>query len=194
MKTIIAILALSIAGFTAQADDASIKDSCVKCHSATTTSFPRIDGQSEEYIFQTLKDYTSKVRHSPMAVAMMTSKVKALNDNTLKYLATYFSQLPVSPAIAGDAALIEKGQYIYNNVMPGTTLSCVACHGIDGIGKGNNDPLNPRLAGQTKNFLKVQFANYKSGAIDNQAVMHDISVALTDEQVAALVEFLASRP
>lgn len=191
MKTLIVLLALTVAGLTAHADGAldqytPVKDSCVKCHTATTTSFPRIDGQNKEYLFQTFKDYASKARHSQMAVAMMNSKVKALNDDAFTYLANYFSGLPASPAIAGDATLIADGQNIYN-------ISCVSCHGANAEGKGNNDPLNPRLAGQNKNFLKAQITNYKSGAIDNQTVMHDIAAALTDAQIAALIEFLASK-
>lgn len=196
MKTIIVILALTVAGITAQADDqyAAVRASCVKCHSATTTSFPRIDGQSEEYHFQTLKDYASKARHSKGAVSMMFNRVKALDDATFRALASYFAGLPATSAIAGDADLIAKGELLYNNVIPGTTFkTCAECHGAQGEGNGNNDPLNPRVAGQLKKFLKDQMENYKSGAIDNQAYMHDVAVALTDEQIAALVEFMASK-
>ena len=196
MKLIIVLLALTAAGLTAHADDqyASLRDSCVKCHSATTTSMPRIDGQLAAYSFKTLKDYASKARHSPMAASMMTSKVKSLNDDAFTYLANYFAGLPPSPPIPGDAALIAKGEYLYNNTIPGTTFaSCASCHGANAEGNGNNNPLNSRLAGQAKSFLKAQFANYKSGAIDNEPEMRDISTALNAEQIAALVEFLASK-
>lgn len=172
----------------------AVRASCIKCHTATTTNFPRIDGQNEEYLFQTLKDYSAKVRHSPMAIGMMNSKVKSLDEDMFKALSTYFTSLPVTNSIAGDAALIAKGEELYLNPLPGTTFkSCAECHGLNAEGKGNNDPLNPRLAGQIKNFLKAQFTNYKTGLINNQTDMQAISAALTDEQIAALIEYLASK-
>jgi cytochrome c553 len=189
MKTLIVLLSLTltIAGFTVRADDKfeAVKASCAKCHTATTTSFPRIDGQTKEYNFQSMKDYISKARHSP-ASGLMAMKVKNLNDETLTNLASYFASLPPPPPIPGDAALITDGQNIYN-------ISCASCHGVNAEGRGNKDPLNPRLAGQTKSFLKAQMINYKSGAIDNQTAMRDIAAALTDAQLAALIEFLASK-
>lgn len=207
MKSVTLLLSIILSSFTLHADVqpadttptppdqyAAVRASCVKCHTATTTSFPRIDGQTPEYLLQTLKDYSTKVRHSPMAASLMNPRVKNLDEDTLKALATYFASLPASEAIAGDATLIAKGEELYKNVIPGTNLkSCFECHGALAEGKGNNDPLNPRLAGQTKNFLKTQLLNYKSGAIDNQKDMQSIASALTDEQIAALVEFLASK-
>ncbi len=181
---------------TSFGDFTSSVENCTKCHSPSLAAFPRLEGQTSEYLFASTKAYITKERHSGQAVGMMFNRVKSLNDAAIKDLAAYFSALPApKPASGGDPKLIAIGQEIYLSKLTGdNSKSCADCHGINGEGRGaDNNGLNARLAGQTPNFIATQLSNYKSDLIDNQKVMHDMAMKLNNDQIKALAEFLASK-
>ncbi|GAA0426062.1 hypothetical protein GCM10009133_38280 [Cocleimonas flava] len=69
---------------------------------------------------------------------------------------------------------------------------CLACHGADG--KSPIAPAYPKVVGQSKEYTEQQMKDIKSGARSNgqSAVMKGIMAAVTDEEIKAIAEFLAS--
>ncbi|MEB8430634.1 cytochrome c [Cocleimonas sp. KMM 6892] len=69
---------------------------------------------------------------------------------------------------------------------------CLACHGADG--KSPIAPAYPKVVGQSKEYTEQQMKDIKSGVRSNgqSAVMKGIMAAVTDEEIKAIAEFLAS--
>jgi len=86
--------------------------------------------------------------------------------------------LSVAPGVyAGDAAAgKEKSQ------------SCVSCHGVNGR---SNNPDNPNLAGQKKNYLITAIKAYKTGE-RKDPMMNTLVGGLSDADIENLAEFYSS--
>lgn len=72
-----------------------------------------------------------------------------------------------------------------------TGQSCVDCHGPDG-----NQPLDatyPKIGGQYEDYLGHALQQYRSGQRDH-SLMSNQAQGLTDQQIADLAAFFASRP
>jgi cytochrome c553 len=94
-------------------------------------------------------------------------------------LATPLAAAETKPAAKADLA---KGQAI-------STQVCAACHTADGT---RGAPANPILQGQHPEYLVKQLAEFKSGKRDN-AVMKGFATALSDEDMANVAAFYASK-
>ncbi len=64
---------------------------CASCHgpdgNSVAPNFPKLAGQYEGYIIQTLRDYKSGARENPI----MSSQVAPLSEQDIEDLAAYFS-------------------------------------------------------------------------------------------------------
>lgn len=71
------------------------------------------------------------------------------------------------------------------------SVSCVACHGADGI---SVNPVWPKLAGQHAKYLETQLYEFQKGAdgLRNNAVMYGIALTLTDEDIEDISAYYAS--
>ena len=71
------------------------------------------------------------------------------------------------------------------------SVSCVACHGVDGI---SVNPVWPKLAGQHAKYLETQLYEFQKGAdgLRNNAVMYGIALTLTDEDIEDISAYYAS--
>jgi cytochrome c553 len=67
--------------------------------------------------------------------------------------------------------------------------ACVGCHQPGAVGH----PRYPRLAGQRQAYVVQQFAEFKSGARNNDRahVMRALAGRLTDDEIKAVAEYLA---
>jgi len=72
-----------------------------------------------------------------------------------------------------------------------TAKGCAACHGADA--KTPIMPLYPKIAGQSKEYVTQQMMDIKSGARSNgqSVVMKGIMAAVTDEETAAIAEYIS---
>ena len=102
------------------------------------------------------------------------SKIKSAS-----LLATSLIVMMSSTAFAAD------GKALY------TAKGCMACHGMD----ANTPimPLYPKIGGQSKEYTTQQMKDIKSGARNNgqTAAMKGIMAGVSDEEIAALSEYLA---
>lgn len=190
-SVILALLAFSSLSVFADDGEAIAQAKCLKCHSSDSQDIA-LGAQTPEYLFQTMKDYQSGVRHSDGA-AMMVKRVR-FDDETLRNVSLYYSKLPAPTPVAGDAKLIAMGKSIYESGIPSKNVkSCSECHGRDGEGRGFGDGLNPRLAGQNKDFQIMQLQNYKDGNINNQKEMTEIASKLSTEEMNAVSTYMLSK-
>lgn len=65
---------------------------------------------------------------------------------------------------------------------------CAACHGEKGV---SINPLWPNLAGQKKEYLKLQLTAFRDGHRVNE-LMSPVSKTLSDADIASLAEYFSS--
>lgn len=70
-------------------------------------------------------------------------------------------------------------------------MPCVACHGADGLGLTAAG--FPRLAGLSAEYVRKQLVDFSSGARSNP-VMQPLAKALTEPEIAAVSQAVASMP
>ena len=68
------------------------------------------------------------------------------------------------------------------------SLTCVACHGANGI---SNNNLWPNLAGQKEGYLAKQIRDFRDGK-RNDPMMSPMVKALSDEDIANLAAYYSS--
>ena len=96
-------------------------------------------------------------------------------------LLTATLMLVMSPSV-----FAADGQALY------ASKGCLACHGADG--KTPIAPAYPKVVGQSKEYTEQQMKDIKSGARSNgqSAVMKGIMAGVSDEDISAIAEFLAT--
>jgi cytochrome c553 len=185
MKQGAAPIALSLAVLTVAANAQPIEQKaqlCAACHGAagvpTQKEIPIIAGQQLGYLFVELRDFKSGARKNDS----MTPIAQALDQSDLLPLATYFSkqpwpnlqQQPVSTAVAAQAQRVSA------------SVVCTSCHqeGFKGAGT------QPRLAGQSSDYLAKTMTDFRTGARANNPTMTDFMKGITEVDIAALASYL----
>jgi len=171
---------------------------CSKCHGPSGNGisisplFPILAGQQATYIETQLKQLRQRARSDPHARAFMWGISRGLSDEQIEGLAQYFSSKPSAPASpARDAALAAQGKEIYERPLQleSGEVNCENCHGVHGEGKSKQ--AIPRLAGQHRGYLDLQIHYYR-WQLRKSAIMNQVSAALTENQIAAVTEYLGT--
>ena len=105
------------------------------------------------------------------------------------------SQSPADPSRSSSAGLpqgyVAAGEQLANAKGAATGQSCIDCHGTDG-----NAPIDstyPVIGGQYQDYLAYALQSYRDGSRDH-VMMSMQAKALTDQQIADLSAYFASRP
>jgi len=85
-------------------------------------------------------------------------------------------------AAAGDAPDLERGRQIGGTV-------CAACHGADG---NSTIAANPKLAGQSADYIAAQLAAFKAGTRPSP-IMQGMAAPLTPEDMRAVGAYFQSQ-
>ncbi|MCG5499258.1 c-type cytochrome [Ectothiorhodospira lacustris] len=169
---------------------------CVACHQADGNSvvpaWPKIAGKDEAYLLKQLQDYKAGRRSH----ALMNPQVAALEEEDLPHLAAYFaSQTPAPGRTAAAAEKLALGKQIYfgGNTATGVA-ACVACHGPNG--KGNPAAVFPSVSAQHGVYTLDQLKQFRDGlrANDPGRMMRNVAGRMTDEEMSAVAEYIASLP
>ena len=175
---------------------ALVNNACAKCHGQTGVSisplFPILAAQQPGYIEMELQLFRQRARSDPHARAFMWGIAQALTDYQIQGLAQYFSsQPPVSGTPSRNPALAEKGKSIYENGVPERdVLACLPCHGPNAEGVHTF----PRLAGQHRDYLALQLQQFNGDSqLRESEIMHRFTQNLTEDEIAAVTEYLASK-
>ncbi|HET7832145.1 MAG TPA: c-type cytochrome [Gallionella sp.] len=164
---------------------------CGVCHGmdgvGVAPMFPNLAGQYNTYLAKQLNDYIAGRRKNDI----MSPNVVNLTPADVAALAAYFSAKKPAPGHAGDAKLIEVGKVFYVDGNSDTGVpGCVGCHLDEGVG----NKTYPRLAGQNAAYIAQQLVNFRSGARanDSSSLMRAVAAHITDGEIAAVAEYLAS--
>ncbi|MGN6390450.1 MAG: c-type cytochrome [Burkholderiaceae bacterium] len=168
---------------------------CVSCHGAQgqgmpAGGFPRIAGQSREYLSRQLQNFANGSRNNPV----MSPIAKAMTPQQMELVSEYYASLyppgPSSTEQAGDAAL-QRGRTLSNVGDSGKRVqACINCHGPNGAGE---QPVYPYLAGQHASYLVSVLNEWKSGArnTDPSGQMQTIAKRLSDDDIKAVAAYYA---
>lgn len=176
-----------------------VLNDCGRCHGRDgagrgSAAFPRIGGQSADYLRHALRAYAAGQRPS----GVMEPIVSGLDDATLMALADHYAAQP--PAPTGPAApaeeqpdprLLALGARLAADGDAGKGVpACSACHGPE------RDPRYPLLDGQHASYIAGQLRLWKTGARGDGPLSRIMAAAardLTEEQIRALSLHYAAR-
>ena len=161
---------------------------CAQCHafngvSDASGAFPRIAGQSADYLAEQLRDFASGVRSN----ALMSPIAKALTPDDVADVAAYYAGVdgPVLPLKAPDPALVKLGETLATVGDARRQLqSCNNCHGPGGVGE---PPAIPYLAGQYDRYIDFTLREWQRGFRKNSPNQMAVVAGKLDEQEIAAV-------
>ncbi len=163
---------------------------CAACHNAdgnsAITQYPKLAGQSADYLVKQLQEYKSGVRVN----AIMAGMVAPLSPQDMEDLAAYFASQQIARA-AADPALAPVGEAIFRggNLSSGVS-ACMACHGP--AGAGNPAAKFPAVAGQHAEYTEIQLKAFRAMERANDAgqMMRGVAAKLTDPEIKAVASYM----
>jgi cytochrome c553 len=197
-------LALSLASAVASADEPDAASAayaqrlavgvCGTCHGPRGNSqqpkFPRLAGQSANYLAAQLKAFRGQTRGDPDALGYMWGMASQLDDTTIDALAKYYSSQRPEAARNRDPAAVARGREIYlHGIESEGVPACASCHGPNAHGVGDF----PQLAGQHAQYVLKQLASFQSN-MRNVAVMHGVAQNLRAAEMESVAAYLEAQP
>ncbi|HYN79008.1 MAG TPA: c-type cytochrome [Lamprocystis sp. (in: g-proteobacteria)] len=186
---------LSAPLFAAAPVDANqiVANVCAACHTPTGNSiappFPKLAGLDPDYLAKQLRDVSSGARKSEVMQPITTKLSRA----EIVALANYFSAQKRTSGIVTNPALIAAGEIVYKegnkeNGVP----ACAGCH----MRNGGGAPRFPMVAAQNADYVVQQLQNFRSGTRSNDlgTLMRTVSKRLTDQEIQAVAQYVASMP
>jgi cytochrome c553 len=179
---VIAILAIPTFGATAQTIDEKAQV-CAGCHGdkgiPQDKIWPAIWGQQQGYLYLQLRDFKSGARKDDV----MSPIAESLSREDMQALALYFSQKPW-PNLQqprADREVAARAQTPINSIV------CTSCHQSGFLG----DSTQPRLAGQTKDYLQKSMLDFRNKSRANNPGMTDLMLAISEQDIADIATYLA---
>jgi cytochrome c553 len=167
---------------------------CASCHGPHGNSeqpkFPRLAGQSANYLTTQLRNFRAQTRGDSDAIAYMWGMAAELSDDSIEALAKYYAGQQPSASASSNAAEIARGREIYlHGVESEGVPACASCHGVDARGTADF----PRLAGQHAQYVLKQLGAFQSN-MRNVAVMHGVAQNLRRAEMQAVASYLEAQP
>ena len=178
--TIAALAAPGLATAGDAARGAKLAYTCHGCHGIPNYknaypvySVPKLGGQHQPYLVAALKEYASLDRNHPT----MHAHAITMSEQDMQDMTTYLvgQQLTSTGKAVGTA--------------PKAGVTCVACHGNDGVGL---TPDYPNLAGQHEDDIRQALHSYKSGVRKNP-IMSGMAAPLTEQDIRELAKYYSSQ-
>lgn len=156
---------------------------CASCHGAdgkpVLEGAPIIWGQQMFYLLTQLRDYRAGRR----ANETMAPVAADLSDEEAKALAEFFSAQPW-PAVSFAAS--EDQRPAAESAI--ASAQCPQCH----LATFRGDSRIPRVANQMPDYLNRTMLDLKNGVRKNAQAMSSLLHDISDEDIAALANYLAS--
>ena len=165
---------------------------CGACHgmdgNSSDAQYPKLAGQSEQYIVRQLTDFKSGKRQNAIMMAMATP----LSTQDMHDVGAYFSSQTPLPGVA-DQALVEHGQTLYREGDSSRKIpACMACHSIDG--RGNPGAMYPQLTSQHAQYIEATLKSWHDGTTwgddAHSQIMPVIAKRLDSKDIAALASYI----
>jgi cytochrome c553 len=179
---ILAVLLPTLLPAAAQTIDDKTQ-ACGACHGENGVppdkSWPVIWGQHQGYLYLQLRDFKSGTRKSEV----MGPIAQALERDDMLAIALYFSQKAwpdLRQARANEAVAARAAR-------ANTSVGCTGCHQAGYLGEGTQ----PRLAGQSADYILRSMMDFRSHARGNNPGMSDLMNAASEDDLRALAAYLA---
>lgn len=165
---------------------------CGACHgmdgNSSDPQYPKLAGQSEQYIVQQLSNFKAGKRQNPIMMGMAA----ALSEQDMHDIGAYFAGKSALPGVA-DQALVERGEQLYRQGDQAKGVpACMACHSIDG--RGNPGAMYPQLTSQHAQYiqatLKAMHDGTSWGDDAHAKIMPSIAQKLDEKDIAALASYV----
>jgi cytochrome c553 len=165
---------------------------CGACHgmdgNSSDAQYPKLAGQSEQYIVRQLTDFKAGKRQNPIMLGMATP----LSTQDMHDVGAYFASKTPLPGVA-DQALVEKGETLFRQGDNTRGIpACMACHSIDG--RGNPGAMYPQLTSQHAQYIQATLKAWHDGTTwgdDAHAqIMPTIAKKLDADDIAALSSYI----
>ncbi|TAN02502.1 MAG: cytochrome c4 [Rhodanobacteraceae bacterium] len=165
---------------------------CGACHgmdgNSSDAQYPKLAGQSEQYIVTQLMRFKSGVRVN----AIMQGMAATLSPQDMHDVGAYFSGQKRLPGVA-DAKLAGDGEKLYRKGDASRGIpACMACHGPDGA--GNPGWRVPNIGGQHADYIQTQLKAWHDGTTwgsDAHAlIMPGIAQHLTEQDISAVSSYV----
>src|ERR1700681_2585128 len=155
---------------------------CAACHGENgipqQKTMPVISGQHQGYLYLQLRDYKSGARKNDI----MSPLAQTLERDDMMALALYFSQKPWPDLQQPPAPPDVAKRAMQANV----AIGCTGCHQGQYQGEGTQ----PRLAGQTKEYLQQSMLDFRTRTRGNNPGMTDLMLAISEDDIAACAQYL----
>lgn len=169
---------------------------CAACHMPDGNSMipdnPILAGQHPAYTKKQLNNFKVKpgAKEAERNNAIMAGFAAMLSDEDIRNVAAFYAAQQPKSAGAQRKELVELGQQIYKAGVPSKAVpSCAGCHGPNASGIPAE---YPRLAGQHAKYTESQLAGFRDGVRKNSAQMTAIAAKMSDAEIAAVSEYIAS--
>jgi cytochrome c553 len=165
---------------------------CGACHgldgNSSDAQYPKLAGQSEQYIVRQLTDFKAGKRQNPIMLGMATP----LSEQDMHDIGAYFSSKTPLPGVA-DQALVEKGETLFRQGDTKRDIpACMACHSIDG--HGNPGAMYPELTSQHAQYIQATLKSWHDGTSwgddPHSQIMPSIAKKLDADDIAALASYI----
>jgi cytochrome c553 len=171
---------------------------CARCHGVDgagggSGAFPRLAGQSQDYLLRALSDYAEGKRQS----GIMQPIAAALAPADRVRLAAFYASSTAPAASQETQAAGDAGATLAANGDPARGVpACAACHATDTAADAAISALYPRLAGQHAWYLRQQLKLWRTGrgGTPLSDIMNAAADNLTDDDIAALATYYAALP
>lgn len=171
---------------------------CGGCHgfdgNSEDATYPRLAGQYAGYIVKQVKDFQKGHRANNDTMAGMAAMVGS--DQDAKDIGAFFAQQNMKGSLTKpNKELLAQGEKLFRegNAKSGV-YGCINCHGEKGMGKSKNVSTFPVIGGQHRDYLVKQLKEFRDGARANDpaGMMSAVAKKLTDKEIEAVAEYLAS--
>jgi cytochrome c553 len=156
---------------------------CAACHGdngiPVDKSWPVIWGQYQGYLYLQLRDFKSGSRKSDI----MGPAVQDLSRDDMLAIALHFSQ-KAWPDLRQPRA---GGPVAARAAQTNTSVGCTGCHQAGYKGEGTQ----PRLAGQSGDYLAKTMLDFRTRARGNNPGMSDLMNATPEDDLKAMAAYLA---
>jgi cytochrome c553 len=176
------VLALATVSAAAQTIDETAQV-CAGCHGEKgipqQNVWPVIWGQQQGYLYLQLRDFKSGARKDDV----MSPIAESLSRDDMEALALYFSQKPW-PDLQQPRAPAEVAARALKAI---NSVVCASCHQSGFVG----DSTQPRLAGQTREYLQKSMLDFRNKTRGNNPGMTDLMLAISEQDIADCAAYLA---
>jgi cytochrome c553 len=174
---------------------AALTATCQACHGASgegnpAGGFPRLAGQTADYLAAQLRNYADGRRSSPV----MAPVAKALDAQQLTDVAAFYAQrsAPYSARSTHPTPdQLVRGRLLTRVGDESKQLqACANCHGPDGSGERYAAPY---LAGQSASYLAAAIGEWKAGTRHSgEKQMGPVVARLDGQDIAAISAYFES--